>query len=88
MIRHCDGNDPNLLMVVDGVGRRLRAGVDGDKKPCDCGLMFDDERRSVVWPHDRIGYSAGTGGSGGAGTGGGVMGGASGGGSGGGGILL
>lgn len=68
MIRHCDGNDPNLLMIVDAVGRHQRAGLEGKKKPCDCGLTFDDERRSVVWPHDRIGYSTSHGGAGGGGT--------------------
>jgi hypothetical protein len=38
MIRHCDGTDPNLLTTPCG-------------PPCACGRRFDDEYRSVVFPH-------------------------------------
>lgn len=41
MIRFCDGTDPNLLGVPAG-------------EPCRCGLRFDDEDRSVIYPHDPI----------------------------------
>lgn len=42
MIRHCDGNDPNLL------------GSDGTT-PCNCGRTFDDVRYMVTFPHLRVG---------------------------------
>lgn len=56
MRRHCDGNDPNLVMRVDPTsGDRLddikRTHLD---KPCDCGRIFDDVRRSTVYPHEPI----------------------------------
>lgn len=38
MIRHCDGTDPEL-------GSRAGGGY------CPCGLTFDDERYSIMWPH-------------------------------------
>lgn len=37
MIRTCDGTDPNLT------------GADGN--PCECGLVFDDVRYMVAFPH-------------------------------------
>ena len=40
MIRACDGTDPNL---IDQAG-----------DPCDCGLIFDDVGRSMVFPHAQI----------------------------------
>jgi len=40
MIRTCDGTDPTLL---DSAIRT--AG------PCACGLTFDDNDRSVIYPH-------------------------------------
>lgn len=50
MMRHCDGDDPNLV-------RRL---PDGVYVPCDCDLSFDDIDHSVVYPHILIvkGFSA------------------------------
>lgn len=41
MIRHCDGNDPNLRGE--------------DNKPCDCGKTFDDVDTSTVYPHFKFG---------------------------------
>lgn len=59
MRRRCDGNDPNLLMYlrgVEGTGERVStvgaAGVAAKAMPCDCGRVFDDVYRSVVWPHE------------------------------------
>lgn len=40
MLRTCDGNDPNL--------------VDQNGAPCDCGLIFDDVGREVIYPHRQI----------------------------------
>lgn len=55
MTRTCNGSDINLLMIVDAAtGERMRDGLDGIKKPCDCGLQFDDAKRRVVWPHDHL----------------------------------
>ncbi len=40
MIRHCDGQDPNL--------------VDEEMNPCACGLTFDDVDHEVIYPHRRL----------------------------------
>lgn len=49
MMRHCDGQDPNLVRKVgDG------AYVDGAYVPCDCGEKFDDVDYSVVYPHRTV----------------------------------
>jgi hypothetical protein len=40
MIRFCNGFDPNL--------------TDGNGRPCQCGLIFDDVGHSTVYPHERI----------------------------------
>ncbi|HEX3643137.1 MAG TPA: hypothetical protein VHV10_17765 [Ktedonobacteraceae bacterium] len=40
MIRHCDGNDPNL--------------IDEDQNPCRCGKTFDDVYYMTVYPHDAV----------------------------------
>lgn len=41
MIRHCNGSDPFLI-------------ARDNSTPCACGLTFDDEHRSVLWPHTPI----------------------------------
>ena len=53
MMRHCDGNDPNLLKCVDpDTGEHAPAGLRlVDYVPCDCGLRFDDVTRLTIWPH-------------------------------------
>lgn len=61
MRRHCDGKDPNLVMYVDQE-TNVRCGdnvnepqaVSAIQKPCDCGRVFDDVRRSTVYPHEPI----------------------------------
>jgi hypothetical protein len=40
MIRHCDGNDPNLHAQ--------------DGQPCSCGAVFDDVDHRVIYPHEEI----------------------------------
>lgn len=50
MIRHCDGTDPNLIMVVEDeehptMERRV---------PCKCGLTFDDVKRMTIFPHHNV----------------------------------
>lgn len=42
MIRCCDGQDPNLKRENEETG---------EWEPCDCGALFDDVRRLVIWPH-------------------------------------
>jgi hypothetical protein len=59
MIRHCDGNDPNLVMYVDEHGKRVPyleddSIVTATQKPCDCGKVFDDVKFMVVHPHRSI----------------------------------
>ena len=65
MRRHCNGQDPNLVVYVDArTGIRLAAtdmpvAFDITKvietvKPCDCGRVFDDVYRSTVYPHELI----------------------------------
>jgi hypothetical protein len=44
MIRTCDGTDQFLIKNI--LDRWI---------PCDCGAVFDDAERMVVWPHERIG---------------------------------
>lgn len=54
MRRVCNGLDVNLLMFVDVDGKRIDKVYrheTGTSKPCDCGRVFDDERRSTVFPH-------------------------------------
>ena len=64
MIRRCDGTDPNLIrypetpappppVVDDEVAPRLRRRL-ADGVPCDCGLVFDDVRRSTIFPHELV----------------------------------
>lgn len=60
MRRHCDGQDPNLVMCVNAkTGERYEIGdlpvtIEIVEKSCDCGLVFDDVRRSTVYPHTAI----------------------------------
>ncbi len=58
MTRTCDGTDPNLLMWIDPkTGLRLESGAPllrHHSKPCDCGLVFDDVRRSTIYPHNPV----------------------------------
>lgn len=59
MKRRCTGEDPNLEMRIDPeTGERVTGRVgDGrtvEKRPCDCGLVFDDVRRSTIYPHEEI----------------------------------
>lgn len=61
MRRHCDGKDPNLVMYVDPeTGKRCGDTADEpqalkqDQQPCDCGRVFDDVRRSTIYPHREI----------------------------------
>jgi hypothetical protein len=42
VIRSCDGTDPNLLRYVETA------------VPCDCGLIFDDVFRRVIYPHTQL----------------------------------
>lgn len=57
MTRHCNGQDPNLIRFGEEpvkvhhvlMPRKIDAG-----RPCDCGLVFDDVRRSTIYPHSRI----------------------------------
>lgn len=58
MIRHCDGTDPNLVMLWDSkrgerVDPREAHGMLRQRR-CDCGLTFDDVARMVVWPHMEV----------------------------------
>lgn len=57
MTRHCNGKDPNLVRFDDEpirVYHVLSARKVDDGRPCDCGLVFDDVRRSTIYPHSRI----------------------------------
>lgn len=55
MTRRCNGEDPNLMQIVDEDGNRVRRPTARTtEKPCDCGLVFDDVRREVVWPHPLV----------------------------------
>lgn len=55
MTRTCNGSDINLLMIIDATTReRMRTGLVGVATPCDCGLQFDDAKRSVIWPHNHL----------------------------------
>lgn len=57
MTRCCNGQDENLIMHVDAkTGERIEGirKLDEIEKPCNCGLMFNDERRSTVFPHHQI----------------------------------
>lgn len=58
MIRHCDGTDPNLVMLVDPASGDRVTPQDAvgklEQRPCDCGLRFDDARRMVIWPHREV----------------------------------
>lgn len=47
MIRHCDGKDPYLVRSVDSDDLYTYV-------PCDCGLTFDDVKRMVVYPHEKV----------------------------------
>lgn len=52
MQRHCDGTDPNLT-------RPVREGEEPegpwpDSRPCDCGLVFNDVYRLVIYPHEKF----------------------------------
>lgn len=53
MIRTCDGTDKNLLQ--EQVDRVAASGTESMHwVPCDCGLVFDDVERLVVYPHHFI----------------------------------
>lgn len=53
MIRRCDGTDPNLTRDVrDGEEPR---GPWAGSVPCDCGAVFDDVYRQVIYPHHPTG---------------------------------
>lgn len=45
MMRHCDGNDPNLLSRDQGTDHF---------SPCKCGQRFNDDDHSVIYPHPKI----------------------------------
>jgi hypothetical protein len=55
VIRRCDGTDPNLKRE-----RRPEDSphVEGAPYPglvsCDCGMTFDDVRRSTIHPHREV----------------------------------
>lgn len=53
MMRHCDGKDPNLIAYVDPDGNKLDRGSE-KTIPCDCGCVFDDVDRRVIWPHHLV----------------------------------
>lgn len=50
MIRMCDGKDPNLLKPDEHDDTQPWAGY----VPCDCGLVFDDEDRMTIYPHQEV----------------------------------
>jgi hypothetical protein len=54
--RHCDGNDENLVAYFNNTtGARLKERQpDSTLRPCDCGRVFDDVRRTVVYPHPPV----------------------------------
>lgn len=55
MLRQCLGEDPNLLMILGTDGQRVERSTSATKTaPCDCGLLFDDARRQVIWPHPEL----------------------------------
>lgn len=45
MMRHCNGNDPNLIAKDEENGRF---------ETCTNGCRFDDVDRSVIYPHAKI----------------------------------
>lgn len=60
MIRHCDGNDLNLVRYphdinpaecpnVNTFGPKDRCGC--RPNPCDCGQIFDDVDHMTIYPH-------------------------------------
>lgn len=51
MIRHCDGNDPNLLRDDWSEGQDEMGYAKAGYKPCDCGKMFDDVNHLTIFPH-------------------------------------
>ena len=53
MVRVCNGRDGTLTVFVDPkTGERLEHERVGEiPKACDCGLVFDDAKRSTIWPH-------------------------------------
>lgn len=63
MTRYCDGSDEFLVMHVikkpdaRGVVREVKVpkpDVGSEEKPCTCGTLFDDAKRSVIWPHPMV----------------------------------
>lgn len=55
MLRECTGEDPNLLMILDVDGQRVERSTPATTTaPCDCGKVFDDARRQVIWPHPEL----------------------------------
>lgn len=62
MIRHCNGEDINLIMPVSPqTGERVEPSKEVDRhaitvimKPCTCGRVFDDVYRSTVYPHTEL----------------------------------
>lgn len=68
MRRHCDGTDPNLTRdLAQAEPGELKAGMSFVLSPwdagtaggvvvnCNCGLVFDDAERRVVYPHEPVG---------------------------------
>lgn len=64
MLRRCDGTDPNLTKSIPAEQFdpatmttshwTSTAGPGEVVVNCSCGLVFDDEKRTVVYPHDPV----------------------------------
>ncbi len=56
MRRHCDGTDPNLVRNDPPWDPSKLPGEQtiGPERPCDCGLVFDDVDRFVIYPHPYV----------------------------------
>lgn len=53
MRRRCDGSDPNLVRNDPPWDPSKLPGEQtvGPGHPCDCGRVFDDVERMVIFPH-------------------------------------
>jgi hypothetical protein len=55
VIRFCDGTDPNLIgVLVPDAGAYPISSTRRTAEPCRCRLRFDDEDRSLIYPHAPI----------------------------------
>ena len=64
MIRTCDGTDPNLTREIPEASFHADTMAlspwNKSAKPgtvviqCACGLRFDDVKRMVIYPHERV----------------------------------